>query len=281
MLVLSMNARETIQVADLIRESQGQLDRNAIYYMIKKGWLTPTRIAKQKIERFEFGENDLRLVRAIGGYTKLGFSRKRAIQSAIDDIKSGKVTLDCSPAEDPELKQWLMRLKTPRYLPVSDDFPILASPTHSHSPLTAEFAVDYFQSPETVFKVAYWMISLIRQQDISVVIELDRESLIIIGALLTYAHFERYRLFKLSASERNLQSGWLDDKVTPQDKIAIVGSYASSMDEIIQRHTNLEKYKQQTHDIILVLDALRDDDRKKINKLGLHVWSYCECDNIK
>lgn len=69
------------------------ITKDQLYYFEAKGFVRPRKVAAGKVERNDYSEEDLRLIKAISKYYQQGFPPKVAYQKAMAEQKTPPLPL--------------------------------------------------------------------------------------------------------------------------------------------------------------------------------------------
>ena len=242
-------------IGDIKKASGGLLDRPVIYYAIEQGWFRPTRATKAKIDRFEFSEEDIRLARAVAGYLRMSVKTRVAFKRAMEDVASKQLTgLDLLGRKGRPLRDVLAEAMRPGRGSELHLEGVLCSPSMGEDEeLNKVFGEGFLDNIEVLatasnlFQVSQAMLEIIRQQEANAVFALKPESSLLVGAILTVAHFMRVDL-RLFVPPGDSDAGEGPERTPDASalRVALVDS---------------------------VLDSLSPLDRERIEANGCRVWS--------
>ena len=85
-----------MRLGELLRRVPG-VEKRFVHYLESQGYIRPTRVRKQRIDRREYSEDDLQLVRRMWAYYQRGLSPQAAFERASNGHRSEAIALLAAP----------------------------------------------------------------------------------------------------------------------------------------------------------------------------------------
>ena len=80
-----------MRTSDILKKLN--IPRHKLYYLEQKGYIKPRRIPMGELEAREYSEEDFKKLELIWKYLQSGFKHKIALQKAMDELQSPKLSL--------------------------------------------------------------------------------------------------------------------------------------------------------------------------------------------
>ena len=84
---IQIHKKAHMKLSEILSAIPG-INRDFVYYLESKGYISPNRISKDRVDRRVYKEEDLNMVRRIWKYYRDGFSPKVAYQKAKSEVES-------------------------------------------------------------------------------------------------------------------------------------------------------------------------------------------------
>lgn len=80
-----------MRTSDILKKLN--IPRHKLYYLEQKGYIKPRRIPMGELEAREYSEDDFKKLELIWKYLQSGFKHKIALQKAMEELQSPKLSL--------------------------------------------------------------------------------------------------------------------------------------------------------------------------------------------
>jgi len=80
-----------MRTSDILKKLN--IPRHKLYYLEQKGYIKPRRIPMGELEAREYSEEDFKKLELIWKYLQSGFKHKIALQKAMEELQSPKLSL--------------------------------------------------------------------------------------------------------------------------------------------------------------------------------------------
>ena len=267
----NMKSEGQFNIAEVKRASEGLLSRADIYYMIQKGWLHPTRVQKTKIERFEFSQGDIRIIKSIVGYVKLGFSKRVAFELAKrDSVHEGDFEFTTEAI-------WSIM----EVLPYRDESGALVKRVRSKMSNGRDILVEVrteptawkaIKTPKRLFCVAHMMLGAIQERDSNAILEVKADASMIVGAVLTVAHFTKVNLLWFGSEDVTAYTGDnTEECYRDRLRVTLVDSVLVSSEAVINARRFVEEHGAVVTGVVALTDCLDEKERQEIVMSGTEI----------
>lgn len=245
-----------MRISEILDQVEG-LTKNKLLYWVRKGYLQPKKVQKEKIEWNDFDEHDLEKAKLMQEYAQLGYSSQEASKWADEELSK----------RDSFSPRQVMKLFPP--LGFCHDRFLFAPDTSEENQEYQQIlnnAKVLFDNPESLYFLSQQVMDILSEEtNVKVLITLDSTASAIAGAIAVLS-YQRRKHFLPFFSCRDIIEG-----IIPDSPVVLLGGKVDSTHYVLETLEELGKLNCKVEKLVVLF--IQERERNAIEERGYKVES--------